>query len=43
MQELIRVLNLPAELAAEIDASVRDEYSRLWSAVESARQRERDF
>ena len=43
VQELIRVLNLPADLAEQIDASVRDEYSRLWSAVESARQRERDF
>jgi Uncharacterised nucleotidyltransferase len=40
VQELIRVINLPADLATQIDASVRDEYSRLWSAVDSARQRE---
>ncbi|HBB34416.1 MAG TPA: hypothetical protein DC064_22135 [Cyanobacteria bacterium UBA9273] len=42
VQELIRALNLPAELAEQIDESVRDEYSRLWTAVESARQRERN-
>lgn len=43
VQELIRVLNLPAELVEQIEPSVRDEYSRLWNAVESARQRERYF
>lgn len=37
VQELIRVLNLPAELADQIDESVRFEYIRLWRAIDSAR------
>jgi hypothetical protein len=34
VQELIRVLNLPQQLAAQIDISVRDEYLRLWQTVQ---------
>jgi hypothetical protein len=30
VQELIGVLNLPLELASQLDASVRPEYQRLW-------------
>jgi hypothetical protein len=34
VQELIRVLNLPQQLAKKIDISVRDEYVRLWQTVQ---------
>jgi hypothetical protein len=34
VQELIRVLNLPQQLAAQIDLSVRAEYLRLWETVQ---------
>jgi Uncharacterised nucleotidyltransferase len=34
VQELIRVLNLPQQLAEQIDLSVRDEYLRLWETVQ---------
>jgi hypothetical protein len=34
VQELIRMLNLPQQLAAQIDLSVRDEYLRLWETVQ---------
>jgi Uncharacterised nucleotidyltransferase len=34
VQELIRVLNLPQQLAEKIDISVRDEYVRLWQTVQ---------
>jgi hypothetical protein len=42
VQELIRVLQLDRESALQLDASVREEYLRLWSAVDSARQRDLD-
>jgi hypothetical protein len=34
VQELIRALNLPQQLGAQIDLSVRDEYLRLWETVQ---------
>ncbi len=34
VQELIKALNLPQQLAAQIDSSVRDEYLRLWETVQ---------
>lgn len=34
--ELIRAASLPRELATELDASVRDEYLRLWEAAAAA-------
>jgi hypothetical protein len=34
VQELIRVLNLPQQLAEQIDISVRSEYLRLWQTVQ---------
>jgi hypothetical protein len=34
VQELIKVLNLPQQLAEQIDISVRDEYLRLWQTVQ---------
>jgi hypothetical protein len=34
VQELIRMLNLSEQLAAQIDSSVRDEYLRLWQTVQ---------
>jgi hypothetical protein len=39
VQELIRVLRLPAELADRLDASVRDRYRELWAAVRAAPHR----
>ncbi|MSR59134.1 MAG: hypothetical protein EXS05_16065 [Planctomycetaceae bacterium] len=33
VQELIRHLNLPREMAGELDLSVRDKYVELWTAV----------
>jgi hypothetical protein len=38
VQELIARLAMPSEFAAELDASVRDEYLRLWDAVDRARR-----
>lgn len=40
VQELIRVLDLDREIANVLDASVQQEYLRLWSAVDIARQRD---
>jgi hypothetical protein len=40
VQDLIVALNLPVDLADQLDASVRDEYRRLWSAAQSAGERE---
>ncbi len=34
VQELIARLNLPLDLAEDLDASVRDEYRRLWQNVQ---------
>ncbi len=35
VQELIRVLNLSQDLSEQLDASVKDEYLRLWQSVQS--------
>lgn len=35
--ELVRVLDLPAELESRLDASVRPKYRELWSAARGAR------
>jgi hypothetical protein len=36
VQELIRLLSLPADFAARLDPSVRDLYAELWTAVQDA-------
>lgn len=41
VQELIATLDLPRELAEQLDASVRAEYLRLWQAVQNAPRDER--
>jgi predicted nucleotidyltransferase len=41
IQELIKVKNLPAEFAEQLDASVRGKLRELHEAVQAARQRER--
>ncbi len=41
VQDLIMVLNLPLDLADRLDASVRDEYCRLWGAAHSVDDGER--
>jgi hypothetical protein len=33
--ELIRILQLPAELAAELDPYVRDKFRELWQAAQT--------
>lgn len=38
VQDLIRILNLNAEFADKIDASVRDKYRELWEGVQAARE-----
>ncbi len=38
VQDLISHLNLPLELAEQLDESVRGEYRRLWQAVDQARE-----
>jgi hypothetical protein len=40
VQDLIATLGLPLDLAGRLDASVRDEYRRLWNAAQSAGERE---
>jgi hypothetical protein len=35
VQELIRILNLPADYGARLDPSVRDLYDELWSEVQN--------
>lgn len=35
VQEMIRVLNLPIDFAEQLDASVRQEFQRLWNAVQN--------
>ena len=35
VQDLIRLLGLPMELGDSLDASVRDEYRRLWGTVQN--------
>jgi hypothetical protein len=39
-QELIQHLNLPEELADELDQSLREEYRRLWLASQSSKKEE---
>jgi len=36
VQEMIKIFDLPPELAERLDASVRDEYLRLWEATRGA-------
>ena len=43
VQQLIEVLNLPLDLSGRLDASVRDEYLRLWSLAQKARDDEREM
>lgn len=38
VQQLIEILDLPAELNQRLDASVRDEYLRLWTLAQKARE-----
>jgi hypothetical protein len=38
VQQLIDALDLPLETASRLDASVRDEYTRLWKLVQTARR-----
>lgn len=38
VQDLISLLELPLELADELDESVRTEYRRLWETVQQARE-----
>lgn len=40
VQQLIETLDLPAELGERLDASVRDEYLRLWRLAQQARAEE---
>jgi len=39
VQELIKVLTLPADFAAQLNPFVRDEYHRLWTAARPAMKR----
>ena len=38
VQDLISMLELPLELAEQLDDSVRNEYRRLWESVQQARE-----
>lgn len=42
VQQLIEVLHLPLDLSGRLDASVRDEYLRLWSLAQKAREDEQE-
>jgi putative nucleotidyltransferase-like protein len=42
VQQLIEILNLPLDLSHKLDASVRDEYLRLWSLAQKAREDEKE-
>jgi hypothetical protein len=42
VQQLIEVLNLPSDLSRRLDASVRDEYLRLWFLAQKARDDEKE-
>jgi hypothetical protein len=35
VQEMIRVLKLPSDFAEQLDSSVREEFRRLWNAVQN--------
>lgn len=43
VQQLIETLDLPAELSARLDSSVRDEYLRLWQLARKALVQEREI
>ena len=43
VQELIRALDLPADLAEGLDASVRQTYLQLWSAIDQAKSNRHDW
>jgi hypothetical protein len=38
VQQLIETLDLPLELSAGLDSSIRDEYIHLWQLAHQARQ-----
>lgn len=42
VQQLIEILNLPSDLSNRLDASVRDEYLRLWWLAQKAREDENE-
>lgn len=42
VQQLIEILNLPLDLSSRLDASVRDEFLRLWSLAQKAREDEKE-
>ncbi|MDQ2975645.1 MAG: hypothetical protein M3R69_09580, partial [Acidobacteriota bacterium] len=42
VQQLIEILNLPAGLGQRLDASVRDEYLRLWALAQKAREDDKE-
>jgi hypothetical protein len=42
VQQLIEMLDLPAELSQRLDESVRDEYLRLWRLAQKAREETRE-
>lgn len=42
VQQLIEVLNLPSDIGRRLDASVRDEYLRLWSLAQRSREDEKE-
>ena len=42
VQQLIEILNLPSDLSLRLDASVRNEYLRLWSLAQKARADENE-
>lgn len=43
VQQLIETLDLPVELSARLDPSVRDEYLRLWQLARKALEQEREI
>lgn len=42
VQQLIEILHLPSELSQRLDGSVRDEYLRLWTLAQRARDDENE-
>lgn len=42
VQQLIEILNLAPELSQRLDASVRDEYLRLWALAQKAREDDKE-
>lgn len=43
VQQLIEILSLPSSLSQNLDASVRDEYLRLWSLAQKARENKNEI